>query len=60
VVDLFGLGDVAQAQILVDVFVELFFNDLIAKLNTFVTNVHTRAGDQLTHLLLRLAAETAL
>jgi hypothetical protein len=60
VVDLFGLGDVAQAQILVDVFVELFFNDLIAKLNTFIANVHARAGDQLPHLLLRLAAEATL
>ena len=43
VVDLFGLRDVAQAQVLVDVLVELFLDDLVAELDALVANVDARA-----------------
>ena len=60
VIDLFRLGDVAKPQVLVDVLVELFFDDLVAELDTLVADVDAGAGDQLANLLLRLAAEAAL
>ena len=36
---------------------ELFFDDLVAKFDAFITNVDTRASYELPHLVLRLAAE---
>ena len=60
VIDLFGLGDVPEPEVLVDVLVELFFDDLVAELDALIANVDAGAGDQLAHLLLRLAAEAAL
>ena len=60
VIDLFGLRDVPKPEILVDVLVELFFDDLVAELDALVADVDAGAGDQLAHLLLRLAAEAAL
>src|SRR5580700_4433080 len=59
VVDLFGLGDVAKAQVLVDVFVELFFDDLVAELDALVANINARARNKLADLLLRFSAEAA-
>ena len=60
VVDLFGLRNVPQPEVLVDVLVELFFDDLVAELDALVADVDAGACDQLAHLLLRLAAEAAL
>src|SRR5581483_8942035 len=60
VIDFFGLWNVAKAQVLVDVLVELFLNDLVTELDTFVADVDTGAGDQLAYLLLRFTAEAAL
>ncbi len=59
VIDLFGFGNIAQPQSLVDVFVELFFDDLVTELDTFIANVHARPGDEFTHLLLRFSAKAA-
>jgi len=36
------------------------FDDLVAQLDALVADVHTRASDELLHLLLALAAEGAL
>jgi hypothetical protein len=41
VVDLFGLGNVAQAEVLVDVFVELFLDDLVTELDALVANINS-------------------
>ncbi len=60
VVDLFRLGNVAQPQVLVDVLVELFLDDLVAELDALVANVDAGAGDQFPNLLLRFSAEAAL
>ena len=60
VIDFFGLGNVSEPEILVDVLVELFLDDLVAELDALVANVDAGAGDQFAHLLLRLAAEAAL
>ena len=38
---------------------ELFIDDLVTKIDAFVTDVDAGAGDQLLDLPLRLAAETA-
>src|SRR5215469_10597608 len=60
VVDLFRLRDIAKPEILIDVLVELFFDDLVAELDALVADVDARSGDELAHLLLRFAAEAAL
>ena len=60
VIDLFGLRDVPQPQVLIDVLVELFFDDLVAELDALIANVNAGTGDQFANLLLRLAAEAAL
>jgi hypothetical protein len=60
VIDLFRLRDIPQPEILIDVLVELFFDDLVAELDTLIANVNARTSDQLAHLLLRFAAEAAL
>ena len=39
---------------------QLLIKDLVAEIDTFIADVDTRAGDQLAHLFLRLAAERAL
>src|SRR3989304_3229646 len=39
---------------------ELFLDDLVAEIDALVADVHAGAGDELLHLLLRLAAEGAL
>ena len=39
---------------------QLLIQDLVAEIDTFIADVDTRAGDQLAHLFLRLAAERAL
>jgi hypothetical protein len=38
----------------------LFANDVVAELDTFVADEHGRSGDELAHLVLRLAAERAI
>ena len=43
VVDLFGFGDVPQADVLVDVLVELFLDDLVAELDALVADVDSGA-----------------
>src|SRR6185312_15051611 len=60
VIDLFGFRNIPKPQILVDVLIELFLDDLVAELDTLVANVDTGTGDQLAHLLLRFSAEAAL
>src|SRR5215467_13266622 len=60
VIDFFGLRDVAEPQALVDVLVELLFDDLVAELDALVADVHAGAGNELAHLLLRFTAEAAL
>ena len=60
VIDLFGLRNVPQPQVLVDVLVELFFDDLVAELDALIADVDAGARDQLARLLLRLAAKAAL
>ena len=60
VVDLFRLRDVAKLQILIDVLVELFFDDLVAELDALVANVNAGPCNQFADLLLRFAAEAAL
>jgi hypothetical protein len=59
VVDLFRLRNVAKPEILVDVLVKLFLDDLVAELYSLVAELDAGARDKLTHLLLRLAAEAA-
>ena len=39
---------------------QLFFDDLVAEIDALIADVDAGAGDQLLHLLLRLAAERAL
>jgi hypothetical protein len=57
VIDFFGLRNVAKPEILIDVLVELFLDDLVAELDTFIANVNARTGDQFPNLLLRFPAE---
>jgi hypothetical protein len=57
VIDLFRLRNVAKPEVLIDVLVELFLDDLVAELDTLIANVNARPGDQFPNLLLRLAAE---
>jgi hypothetical protein len=38
-------------------FLELFANDVVAQLDTFVTNINTGASDQLSNFMLTLATE---
>jgi hypothetical protein len=59
VIDLFGFGDVAETKVLVDVLIELFFDDLVAELDALVTNINAGPGNELADLLLRFSAEAA-
>ena len=58
VVDLAGLGQLVEAQ--VAGLGQLLLDDLVAQVDALVADVHAGAGDELLHLLLRLAAERAL
>jgi hypothetical protein len=60
VIYLFRLRDIAKPKILVDVFIKLFFDYLVAELDAFVADVDAGARDEFTYLLLRFAAEAAL
>ena len=57
-VDLGGLGQLVELDL--TGLGQLFFDDLVAEVDTFVTDVHAGAGDELLHLLLALPAERAL
>src|SRR6478672_7976363 len=39
--------------------VALFSDDIVAKIDALITNIHRRAGNQLAHLVLALPAERA-
>jgi len=58
VVDLLRLGKLSEAEL--STFGELFLDDLVAQIDTFVADVDTRTSDELLDLLLALAAERAL
>jgi hypothetical protein len=60
VIDLFGLGDVAEAKILVYVLVEFLFDDFITEFDALVANVDARPSDKFAYLLLRFSAEATL
>ena len=56
--DLARLRELVEAQL--GCLGELLFDDLVAEVDALVTDVDTRTGNELLHLLLRLAAEAAL
>jgi hypothetical protein len=49
------IGRCRQSFIVVD----LFSDDIVAKIDALITNIHRRAGNQLAHLVLALSAERA-
>jgi hypothetical protein len=51
-VELFGLGDLPQPDVLIDVLVKLFHDNLVAERDALVADVHARSCDQLADLLL--------
>jgi hypothetical protein len=57
-IDLGRLGELVELEL--GGFGELFLDDLVAKVDALVADVHARTGDQLLHLLLALPAEGAL
>src|SRR5207247_84169 len=57
IVDLAGLGGVARRRRGLALPVQLLFNDLGAQFDALVADVDTGAGYELSHLLLRFAAE---
>ena len=60
IVDLAGLGGVARRRRGLALSVQLLFNDLGAQFDALVADVDAGAGYELSHLLLRFAAEGAL
>ena len=56
--DLLGLGQLLEGEL--GGVGQLLGDDVVAQLDALVADVDTRPGDQLLHLLLRLAAEAAL
>ena len=57
VADFLRFGDIPQPDFYV--VAELLLNDLVAEFNALVTDIYAGAGNELAHLLLRLAAERA-
>src|SRR5690606_8569208 len=55
--DFARLGNVVQVDVLL--FLQLFFDDVVAELNAFVADVDTGTGDKSRHLILILAAKRA-
>jgi hypothetical protein len=56
--DFLGLGNERTRGVIVLPFI-LFGDDVVAELDTLITDVHRRACDQLTNFALRLSAERA-
>src|SRR5690606_655020 len=56
--DFLGLRNILQIHFLFRS--ELLFHDLRAEFDAFIAYIDARTGDQLAHLILRLAAEGAL
>src|SRR5438067_221642 len=56
--DLPGLGQLVEAHL--GGLRQLLLDDVVAQVDALVADVHAGAGDELLHLLLRLAAEAAL
>ena len=56
--DFLRLGD-KGARCVVVLPLVLFGDDVVAELDTFIADVDRRAGDELSHLSLRLPAEAA-
>jgi hypothetical protein len=58
--DIFGLRKLAFGFSRLGPLLDLFPDDIVAQLNAFVTNEHGRPRNQLTDLMLTLAAKRAI